>query len=204
MRRLIALVATGLLMAAAAPAALGGAPTSVDPSTLTPPPNPNFTWTCLAYPTGIECTGVEPSSGVDVNPDPSFSCDGHPILVTYTQMVTQRRSHDAEGRVTRTHVIGTFDDHLRLDGSDGPLLTGRGRWTETFIYPIPGDVTSRTPVFTGTTLAVSAPGQGVIFQNTGRVVFNWDESEVLALAGPQSMIEDFDGAIEAVCAAFGA
>jgi hypothetical protein len=203
MRRLIALVATGLLVAASAPAALAGAPTPVDPLTLTPPPNPNFTWTCLAYPTGIECTGVEPSSGVDVNPDPSFSCDGHPILVTYTQMVTGRRWHDAEGRVTHSHFVGTFDEHWRLDGSDGPLLTSRGRWTERFTYPIPGDVTSRTPVFTGTTLAVSAPGQGVIFQNTGRVVFNWDESEVLALAGPQAMIEDFDGAIEAVCAAFG-
>jgi len=57
---------------------------------------------------------------------------------------------------------------------------------------------------TGTTLAVSAPGQGVIFQNTGRVVYNWDESDVVATAGPQAMIEDFDGAIEAVCAAFGA
>ena len=204
MRRLIALVATGLLVAAAAPSAFAGAPTPVDPTTLTTPPNPNFTWTCLAYPSGIECTGVEPSSGVDVNPDPSFSCDGHPILVTYTQMVTQRRSHDTEGRVTRTHVIGTFDEHWRLDGSDGPFLTSRGRWTETFTYAIPGDVTSRTPVFTGTTLAVSAPGQGVIFQNTGRVVYNWDESDVVATAGPQAMIEDFDGAIEAVCAAFGA
>ena len=65
-------------------------------------------------------------------------------------------------------------------------------------------MTSRTPVFTGTTLAVSAPGQGVIFQNTGRVVYNWDESEVIATAGPQAMIEDFDGAIDAMCAAFGA
>jgi hypothetical protein len=36
------------------------------------------------------------------------------------------------------------------------------------------------------------------------VVYNWDESEVLAMAGPQAMIENFDGAIDAMCAAFGA
>jgi hypothetical protein len=204
MRRLLALLATGLLAVAAAPAALAGGPTPVNPSTLTPPPNPNFAWTCLAYPTGIECVGVEPSSGIDINPDPSFSCDGHPILVAFTQTLTSRRSHDADGRVTRDHVVGTFDEHWRLDGSDGPVLTSRGRWTETVTFPIPGDVQSRTITDTGTTLAVSAAGQGVIFQNTGRVVMNWDQSEILALAGPQAMVEDFDGTIEAVCAAFGA
>jgi hypothetical protein len=204
MRRLLAIVATGLLVAAAAPAAFAAAPTPVDPSTLTPPPNPNFTWSCLRYTTGIQCAGVELESGVDVNPDPSFSCDGHPILVTFTQTLTSRRSHDAEGRVTRNHTVGTFDEQWRLDGSDGPLLTSRGRWTETVAFPIPGDVTSRTITDTGTTLAVSAPGQGVIFQNTGRARSNWDGSEILALAGPQAMIEDFDGAIGAVCAAFAA
>ena len=125
-------------------------------------------------------------------------------LATFSQTVTARRSHDAEGRVTRTHLVGTFDELWRLDGTTGPALTSRGRWTETFTYPIPGDVTSRTFTDTGTTLAVSAPGQGVIFQNTGRVVFNSDGSEILALAGHQAMIEDFDGAIAAACTAFGA
>ena len=68
-------------------------------------------------------------------------------------------------------------------------------------YAIPGDVTSRTNTYTGGTLTVSAPGEGIIFQNTGRVRLNWDESEVLASSGPQDMM-DFDAAIAAACAAF--
>src|SRR6186713_1249991 len=140
MRRRIALLATSLLMAAA-PAAIAAGPTSVDPSTLTPPPNPNFTWTCLRYPTGIECTGVEPSGAVDASGDPAFSCDGEPILVTFTQLLTSRRSHDADGRVTRNHVVGTFDEQWRLDRTGGPVLTSRGRWTETVTFAIPGDPT---------------------------------------------------------------
>ena len=90
MRRLIALVATGMLVAAAAPAALAGAPTPVDPTTLTTPRTRTSPGTCLAYLTGVY-TGVFPLTEVDVNPDPSFSCDGHPILVMGTQVLTARR-----------------------------------------------------------------------------------------------------------------
>ena len=204
MRRSIALLATVWLLSAAAPTALAAGPTPVDPSTLTPPPNPSYDWTCVQHPEGIDCTGVAVQSGVDVNPDPSFSCDGHLILVTYDQTVTARRSHDADGRVTRNHLVGTFDERWRLDGTTGPLLRSRGRWSETQDYAVPGDTASRTITDTGSTLAVSAPGQGVIFANTGRAVFSWDGSDVLALAGPQAMIRDFDGAMAAVCAAFGA
>ena len=204
MHRSLALVATALVLVAAAPAAIAASPATVDPSTLTPPPNPAYDWTCLQHPEGIDCTGVARQSGTDVNPDPSFSCGGRLILVTYDQTVTARRSHDAIGRVTRNHLVGTFDERWRLEGTTGPLLRSRGRWSETVDYAIPGDITSATITDTGTTLALSAPGQGVIFANTGRAVFSWDGNDVLALAGPQAMLRDFDGAIAAVCAAFGA
>ena len=200
MPRLLAFAAAGLLLLSAAPAALASAPVPVDPSTLTPPPNPNFDWTCKERGSGIVCNGVELGGAVDENADPSFSCDGNPILATFTQTLTARRSHDADGRVTRNHTIGTFDERWRLEGSD-TILTARGRWTLTVDYAIPGDVTSRTNTYTGGTLAVSAPGEGIIFQNTGRVRLNWDESEVLASSGPQDMM-DFDAAIAAACAAF--
>ena len=68
--------------------------------------------------------------------------------------------------MTRNHTVGTFDERWRLEGSD-VVLTSRGRWTLTVDYAVPGVVTSRTNTYTGTTLAVSAPGEGVIFQNTG-------------------------------------
>ena len=203
MRRLLPLVATVLLVAGAPGSALAGTPTAVDPATLTPPPNPSYTWDCVRHPQGIDCTGVRVSSAVNQNPDPSFACDGRLILVTFTQTETARRSHDVDGRVTRTHIVGTFDERWRLEGTSGPILTSRGRWTETVAYGIPGDPATRTVTDTGTTLAVSAPGQGVIFHATGRVVFD-AEGEIVALSGPQAMIRDFDGAIDAVCDAFAA
>jgi hypothetical protein len=193
-----------ILLLGLAPGAVASGPTSVDPSTLTPPPNPNFTWSCTATPQRIICTGVEAIGAVDAEIDPAFSCDGVPILDTFTQVVTSVRTHDAAGRVIRNHLVGTFDEIWRLQGTTGPLLTTRGRWTETIAYAEPGRLESRTITDTGTTLAVSAPGIGVIFQGTGRVRMNWDGSEILAISGPQAFVEDFDGAIAAACAAFAA
>ncbi len=146
------------------------------------------------------CTGTEVGGAVDENPDPSFSCDGNPILVTFTQTLSARRSHDSAGRETRNHTIGTFDERWRIDGSD-TVLTSRGRWTETVDFAVPGDITSRTITDTGNTLTVSAPGEGIIFQDIGRVKVNWDGSELLAVSGHQD-IWDFEGSIAAACAAF--
>ena len=202
--RSIALLATGLLLAATAPATLAAAPSTIDPSTLTPPPNPYYDWACVQKSDGVDCTGVQPSGAVDFNPDPAFSCHGALILDTFEQFATSHVTYDAAGRVLRNHKVVTFDEQWRLDGTSGPLLRSRGRFTETLDYAIPGDETSATITDTGTTLAVSAPGEGVIFANTGRAVFNWDGSEILALSGPQAMIRDFGGAMAAVCAAFGA
>jgi hypothetical protein len=200
MRRLLGLVAAGLLLLSAVQVAFAAAPVAVDPSSLTPPPNPDFDWSCVVQGGGIVCDGTALGAGVDVNPDPSFSCRGAPILVTFTQRVTARRSHDSAGLETRNHVVGTFDERWRLAGSE-TVLTSRGRWTQTVDFAVPGDVTTRTYTDTGNTFTVSAPGEGIIFQNVGRTQVNWDESELLAASG-QHDIWDFDASIAAACAAF--
>ena len=205
MARIARFFITGTLLFGLAPSALAAAPAPVDPSTLTPPPSPAFEWDCTAPEQRIVCTGIEIASAVDESPDPALSCDGTPILVTFTQVVTARRTHDADGRVIRNHLVGTFDEEWRLAGTTGPVLRSRGRWTVDFDYAEPGVTESRTVTRTGTTLAVSAPGEGVIFQATGRVQLNWDQSEILASTGPaRDFNEDFEGAIEAACEAFGA
>jgi hypothetical protein len=201
MRRHLALFAAVLMLVTVPGAASASGPTTVDPTTLTPPPNPTYTWDCLSGPQGIDCTGVRVSTAVDVNPDPSFSCGERLILVTFRQTEMARRSHDSDGRVTRTHIVGSFDEQWRLEGTSGPTLTSRGRWSEGIRYAVPGDPTSRTITDTGITVAVSAPSEGVIFHTTGRVVFDAD-GNVASLAGPQAFMRDFEGAIQAVCEAF--
>ena len=93
MRRLLGLAMAGLLLLSAAPAAIAAAPVAVDPSTLTPPPNPNFDWTCLALGGGIVCDGhrgwAAPSTRTSVpavlvrrQPDPRHlhpDADGAPL-----------------------------------------------------------------------------------------------------------------------------
>ncbi|MBA2381045.1 MAG: hypothetical protein H0V73_02955 [Chloroflexi bacterium] len=201
MARTIGLVLAGALVLGLVPGTLATSPSAVDPSTLTPPPNPNFVWNCTSNGQRIDCIGVESSSAIDENPDPAFSCSGVPILVTFTQTLTAHRTHDAEGRVLRNHTIGTFDETWRLAGMSGPVLTSRGRWSLVVTYAEPGVVESRTIAYSGAQLTLSAPGEGVIFQNTGHIVTNWDESEVLAVHGP---FIDFDAGIAAACDAFGA
>ena len=203
MARTTSLVLGVALVLGLAPGVLAAPPTSVDPGTLIPAPNPNFDWDCTSTSQRILCDGVEVIGAVDAEIDPGFSCDGALIRDTFTQVVTSNRTHDAEGREIRNHLVGTFDETWRLEGTTGPLLTARGRWAVSINFAEPGVVESRITTFTGGQLAVSAPGVGLIFQNTGRVRLNWDESEVLAMSGPQAF-EDFDAAIAAACDAFGA
>ena len=199
MLRMLSVAIAGLLLAASAATVAAASPTPVDPASLIPPPNPSFEWTCQSTGQRIDCRGVQVSGDTAL---PAFSCGAHTITIDFVQTVTAHRVHDATGRVLWAMLVGTFDELWTLDGASEPALTSKGRWTQRVDYAVPGVPESRTIVYTGATLAVSAPGQGVIFQNTGRTEMNWDESEVVAISGPHAY--DFDGAIAAACAALGA
>lgn len=198
MLRLVPAISAVLLVLALAPVAAAGPPQSVDPGTLTPPPNPTFDWDCVSSDQGITCRGERTFGAVDVS---FFGCEGNPILITFVQSEKVHRFHDEAGRVIRTHIVGTFDETWRLEGSP-IVLTSRGRWSETFRYAVPGDTTTRTHELHGVTLKVSAPGLGVIAHDVGVVKLNWDGSELLALHGPHDFF-DFDAALVPVCKAFG-
>src|SRR4051812_12846293 len=144
MRRLLGLVAAGLLLLSAAPAAMAAAPVAVDPSTLTPALPPSFDWSCLAVGNGFECVGTEVGGGVDVDLGPDFSCGGVSIHDTFTQTRTMRRSYDAAGRQTGGHLVGSFDHRWRPPRSD-PLLNGRGRGAGGVDLALPGGTPPRPP-----------------------------------------------------------
>ena len=181
MLRMLSVAIAGLLLAASAATVAAASPTPVDPASLIPPPNPSFEWTCRSTGQRIDCRGVQVSGDTAL---PAFSCGAHTITIDFVQTVTAHRVHDATGRVLWAMLVGTFDELWTLDGASEPALTSKGRWTQRVDYAVPGVRESRTIVYTGATLAVSAPGQGVIFQNTGRTEMNWDESEVVAISGP--------------------
>jgi len=196
---MLSLAIACVLLSASAATVAAASPTPVDPATLTPPANPSFDWTCQSTGQRIDCRGIAVSGETAL---PAFSCGVHTITINFVQTVTAHRVHDATGRVLWNMLVGTFDELWTLDGTTEPALTSKGRWTQRVDYAVPGVPESRTNVYTGITLAVSAPGEGVIFQNTGRTEMNWDESEVVSINGPHAY--DFDGAIDAACAALGA
>lgn len=201
MRRLVGMVAIVGLLVVNVSTATAATPVSVDPSTLTPPPNPNFVWDCTSNGNGIDCHGVETFGATNVE---GFSCGAQSFTVTFTQTTKAHRVHDAQGRVLFAQSVVTFDEQWWIEGSGGPILTSRGRSNTMVDYAVPGDPQSRTFRSAGAGLTVSAPDEGVIFQNTGRVVTNWDESDVLSISGHQDLWDNFDGAIAAACSAAGA
>lgn len=168
MRRFAPVISTVLLVLALAPAALAAPPQSVDPATLIPPPNPTFDWDCVSNGQGITCRGERTLVEVDAS---FFGCGENPILITYAQHEKAHRFHDEAGRVIRTHIVGTFDETWRLEGSP-IVLTSRGRWSETFRYSVPGDITTRTHELHGAKLMVSAPSLGVIARDVGVMKLN--------------------------------
>jgi hypothetical protein len=76
------------LALALAPAAIAAPPRTVDPSTLTPPLNPDFTWTCFDTGAGPICQGTYDDAWQDE--DIGWDCDGQPIYTTGLW----RRAHD--------------------------------------------------------------------------------------------------------------
>jgi hypothetical protein len=197
MRRPTSVIITAvLLLLAVATPATAASPQPVDPATLTPPPNPNFDWNCVSNDQGITCRGDQTFGEIDFS---FFECDGRPVLITFTQTETSHRFHDEAGRVIRTHVVGRFDETWRLEGSP-TVLTSRGRWSETWHYPVPGDATTRSHQIHGATLMISAPGVGLVNHNAGLVRLDLDDSVLIALRGKHTFFETGEAD---VCEAFG-
>jgi hypothetical protein len=189
---------TEFMEPAAADAALAAKET-VDPSTLTPPLDPDI-FTCVRQGRGILCDGRQADAYADLSPGPEFACGDRLILVTGFQVETTRAWNDAEGRRLKVKSHGTFDETWRLEGSSGPELRAHGSWNEHFVYTTPGDIATRTQTITGNEVSAIAPGQGNIFQNTGITRIDPD-GDVVRQGGPHDFYTNFEGAIAAACEA---
>jgi hypothetical protein len=169
----------------------------VDPTTLTPPLNPEV-FTCVRQGRGIICDGRQPDRYENLSPGPEFACGNRLILVTGFQVRTTRAWNDAEGRRLAVKSHGAFDETWQLEGSLGPVLNVQGRWNEHFVYATPGDVASRTQTITGNEVSAIAPGHGIVFQNIGITRLDPD-GEVIRQGGPHDFYTNFEGAIAAAC-----
>lgn len=169
------IVLTVAALFALVPQAVVFAGQSVDPTTLNPPPPPQFNPTCEAVGSGTIChlaftdpptiaegTGIICGSG-----NKSFE-----VLDTSTRSVEGRRYYDRNGNLTQRHfrevIVGTLTNSF----TNTSVSYDQG---DTIIHnlAIPGDVDTGTETITGS-LRVHQLNGGIVLVDVGRTVLAAD------------------------------
>jgi hypothetical protein len=155
----------------------------VDPATLNPPIPPEFNPECKAVGFGTLCTvdfveiqGPDASGIICSTGASSFE-----VIVSDTRTVTGRRYYDENGDLTRRHfrqvLVGTFTNPLT-----GASLDYAESTTIIHDLSVPGDLSTGTEIFTGST-RLSLPQGGTVLIDAGRVVIDASDGTILFEAG---------------------
>lgn len=196
-RTVVAGVAAAVLLLATAAGTSAGRPDSVDPSLMTPPLNPTFTWECWRAGDEIVCDGERTTTyeAVEAIPCP----DGSWIYASGIARETLRRIGDASGLALSTLGTVRIDDRLsRSPSFDGMVGMARGAWTDSYEYVVPGDLSSRITTRRGVDLVFTVPGHGIVVLDAG--IKSWDiEDNILSARGPHDLVEDLEGAAARAC-----
>ena len=175
---------------------------SVDPSTLNPPPPPEFNPVCKRVGAGTICT-VQFS-------DPPFAggsgavcgtgADAYEVYQFQNRSVTGERYYDQNGNLTRRHFhevdTGTFSNPLTHTAVS---FSQRGNTLHDLA--IPGDITSGTIILTGS-IRLYRPHSGTVILETGRNV-NSGTGDFIRESGQHPFTDYFvfgdTAAIQPVC-----
>ena len=177
----------------------------VDPSTLNPPPPPQFNPLCKAVGFGTLCTiefveregpypsGIMCGSGLD-----SFE-----VVISDTRTVAGNRYYDQNDDLTQRHFREVFVGTMTNPLTDASLDFVQA---DTVLHnlAVPGDVNTGTEAITGST-RVSRPNGGVVLIDAGRTVIDVSDGTLLLEAG-QHPFEDYFGsgdtsALQPICEA---
>jgi hypothetical protein len=172
----------------AASVAAGSSGTTVDPSTLNPPPPPTFNPVCEKVGGGTICTvnfketfaggsGVICSSGANT----------YEVFQFQNRTVRGHRYYDRNGNLTRRHfkevLNGTFTNPLNHQA-----VSFSGTDTHLHDLTIPGDITSGTENITGSFRIYLAQG-GTVLLEAGRTIETPDA--LLSEKGPHPLVDYF-------------
>jgi hypothetical protein len=205
MQRLMTIAVLAAMLVLVLPgAALAASRRVVDPGSMTPALNPDFTWVCFDTGGGPICQGT-----FDVtyeNEQIDMVCDGHPVYVTGSGSEWMTRWHTPDGRATKTIVNLSYSDRLTLSPTgDGPGVIVRGHWNRHYTYPIPGDASARALTEVGAVYVATAPGQGLVFHDAGLLRFfpgaDFEDADVVH--GPHDLFMDFEAVQDAICSQLG-
>ena len=185
MRRFLTLAATALLLATTLAAPVTAAsPHQVDPAGMTPPLNPDLDpWICTVTGAGPICRGAFHDTWSDAETD--LTCDGVGIRTSGRYDTDAARWHLPDGRATRTLFTSQATETWTLPGGAGPAVTIHAAWNEHYVYPVPGDRSTRVKTITGAYWQVTAKGHGVVFHDAGFArLLPGSEDELAFTKGP--------------------
>ena len=201
---ILATILTAMLLTTALPAAvLARDDGPIDQSTLQPPLNPNFTYTCVRErDQGIRCQGTwnptyqnEPSGLTCGDQDIYVSGGGHEVLT---------RWHTPDGKALRTFVTLRYDETYSLSPTGGGrVATNHAKWIRTYTYPVPGVLEKRIFTEIGRLFYLTDDHGRVVWVDQG--VIRWVPGEEFQTidwsAGRLDGYNDFDAALARLCRA---
>lgn len=175
----------------------------VDPSTLNPPPPPQFNPVCKAVGFGTLCT-VEfvETQGPDAT---GIICGSgsntFEVVASDTRTVTGRRYYDQNADLTQRHfrevLVGTFSNPLT-----GASLDFVQADTVIHDLSVPGDLSTGTETITGST-RFFLPQGGVVLIDAGRTVLDASDGTILFEAGQHHFDDYFvfgdSSALQPIC-----
>ena len=163
----------------------------VDPSTLNPPPPPEFNPVCERVGGGTICTVTfsDPpfagGSGVICGSE----ANSYEVFQFQNRSVIGHRYYDQNGNLTRRHfhevVSGTVTNPL-----NHTALSYNGNGNTLHDLSTPGDIASGAVVFTGT-VRVFKPHGGSVFFESGRTVSAAGDGTFIRESGPHPLLDYF-------------
>jgi hypothetical protein len=164
---------------------------TVDPSTLNPPPPPQFNPICKVVGFGTLCTieFVETQG-----PDPSgIICGSGPnsfeAVISDTRTVSGRRYYDENGNLTQRHFREVFVGTLTNPITGASLDFAQA---DTILHNLaaPGDVNTGTEAITGSA-RFSLPQGGVVLVDAGRTVIDVSSEGTILFQAGQHHFDDY-------------
>ncbi len=170
-------------------ASLAFAREPVDPTTLNPPPPPNFNPVCERVGNKTICdiqfsepfaAGSEVTCGSGSNTFEPFQ--------SQTRTVRSKRFYDQNGNLVRTHYHEYIDGTL-VNPITGKTVTYSGTLNHLDEEAVPGDVSTVTQAITGSVRIFLGQGNGTLAFDTGRLVFS--PQAILQEAGQHPFLDYF-------------
>ena len=162
----------------------------VDPSTLNPPPPPQFNPVCEKDGNQTICTvqfsdpPFAGGSGVICGTGPNT----YEVFQFQNRSVIGHRYYDQNGNLTRRHFhevdTGTFSNPI-----NNKAVSFSGRGTTLHDLSTPGDISSGTQISTGS-FSIYQPNGGTVIFEAGRTVSS-GTGEILRESGPHPFISYF-------------